>query len=74
LQFLITFIQVIVNLRDINDNEPKFPRTTVSVPITENSAREIVDITPAMDNDVGENTIQVRIQVISFYSKLEAAG
>lgn len=56
--FFIT-VKVNVNVRDINDNDPQFPQASMTVPIRENSAIGVtIDITPAVDLDVGENTIQ----------------
>ena len=51
-------VKINVNVRDVNDNDPQFPQASMSVPVTENSARESIDITPAMDLDIGQNTIQ----------------
>lgn len=51
-------VKVNVNIRDINDNDPQFPQNSMSVPVTENSGRESIDIIPAMDLDIGKNTIQ----------------
>ncbi|KAL8568665.1 hypothetical protein ACOMHN_056205 [Nucella lapillus] len=51
-------VKVNVNLHDVNDNPPYFPQSSVVLSVTENLPRESVDIVPAMDLDIGANTIQ----------------
>lgn len=52
-------VKVNVYVRDINDNNPHFPQTSIAFTILENTATGVtIDITPAVDVDVGENTIQ----------------
>ncbi|KAL8608335.1 hypothetical protein ACOMHN_042202 [Nucella lapillus] len=51
-------VKVNVNLLDINDNDPQFPQASMAVPVMENTWTESIDIVPAMDMDIGQNTIQ----------------
>ena len=59
------YVQVTVNLRDINDNAPEFPNSFMTVTLTEAASQDVeLSLGSAVDPDIGNYSVQ-RFEIVS---------